>query len=1465
MKSSCSTKMIATFLCLIMIIGVLPINSFAINYEDHEDFYLKLVSKRDWELAPGIVESEMVLSKKDGSHRQVCHVVEVDINNPYTKVMPSSYKMAEGLENKDYSTQVMSKQAKYAEEHGYGNVVAAMNLSLHWYDTDYYKEHPELIGEPLGYLFMDGVQYSNSQDKTFGAQTCLVINFDEKDGVPRPDDIPKTQIRWTSWGITGWEEQVIPANFFPLLYDGVNPVGPDDITEPAPRSCVGVKADGSIIMVMNDGRQSPYSTGMNLYEMGEFMRSLGCVWATNGDGGGSSTFLSQRPGEELELHCSPSDGSERPTTHGILVISSAPADGEFANATVKSEADYYTPGSEVQFSASGFDLDGSPADIPSNAVWQLKDSSFGAITNGLFVSNGKEGEVTVQLSVNGEVVGEDTVFITKPDALSFVSKKIAVPFGEKVKLALSATYQENNVILQDSDITLTLLDSSIGTLSGMYFTAGSYSTSKNTILTANVCGISAMADLSIGKGAELIYSFEVDGIETEWTVPEGWSIQSNIGDENGNIYVVKRGSGKVKYGDYALAVACDFSQIYINGRHALTLNFPEIECNDAIKIGFWMYIPYDARYAQLMVGGTDIELFGLQEGWHYITAPVNDGKISAITIAATGDSDGQYDSTTEANLNGKYIFYIDEITLEYSDAVSDHDAPVFSTPVVVNSDNGTRNIINGQTIEFNKMSFEVLVADSEVFSNTSGLMENTAQAFVDGVEVKCIYRKGKILIPDITLNDGVHSVKFQIEDKKENVAWISASFYVDSGISAPDIKIIPRNLNTDRLLIGSLYWMDVVATDLETIEQIKLVFDLNNASYWELEGMVLADGFTATYAVQYDDNIATVIITRTDDNMETGVATLASIPVRTWISDGTKIPADLVANGNIWAQSIEISLEMGAIDYVDTYKNTNLGTFGMDNILVDTELFFNGEFKDSVEGAKEWISACINAGIGFHEHTIQQVTDKAPNCTQPGYAHRTVCDVCNSVVDWGITQDILAHNYQFVNGKLICTVGGELFNGVYIDGITYYDGIPAVDGWVEIDGVKTYYYKDGVKLVGSHFFDDVIHTFDNDGVYLSDYVFDGFYEINNTVMYFISNKYLTGVQKIANKLYYFDNRGLGYDGEYILCGETCVFDNGQYVSCNTASLYDAGWCGEKVEYVVYTNGTLKLGGSGSTYQYSNHGNRPFINCLKIINKVYVGKDITILNLNIFSFLLAKEIVFEEGSVLVNISTGAFHSMPYLKEINIPNGVTSIGAIAFKNSTGLRKINIPTSVKNIANTAFNGCSVAMVLYVTPSSVAESFAVANNLRYSNESYLLNGFYEEGGEIYFYVDGIKWTRRGVFQVDSDYYYAKSGGALVRNQKIYASVTNDLVPFDMYEFDEDGKMVIDIKNGFVEENGEIYYYVNGVRWTRRGVFQAGNDFYYAKSGGALLRNTRGWASITNGLIVKAIYDFDVDGKIIL
>lgn len=57
-----------------------------------------------------------------------------------------------------------------------------------------------------------------------------------------------------------------------------------------PRTAAGITADGSLLLVVIDGRQSQ-SRGVNLSDLAEIMIDLGAVSALNLDGGGSSSFV----------------------------------------------------------------------------------------------------------------------------------------------------------------------------------------------------------------------------------------------------------------------------------------------------------------------------------------------------------------------------------------------------------------------------------------------------------------------------------------------------------------------------------------------------------------------------------------------------------------------------------------------------------------------------------------------------------------------------------------------------------------------------------------------------------------------------------------------------------------------------------------------------------------------------------------------------------------------------------------------------------------------------------------------------------------------------------------------------------------------------------------------------------------------------------------------------------------------
>ncbi len=84
-----------------------------------------------------------------------------------------------------------------------------------------------------------------------------------------------------------------------------------------PRTAAGVRADGSVVLAVVDGRQPAVGLGLTIPELASLMAELGCLEAVNLDGGGSSTMVVK--GRVVN---SPSDtAGERPVSDALLVFS----------------------------------------------------------------------------------------------------------------------------------------------------------------------------------------------------------------------------------------------------------------------------------------------------------------------------------------------------------------------------------------------------------------------------------------------------------------------------------------------------------------------------------------------------------------------------------------------------------------------------------------------------------------------------------------------------------------------------------------------------------------------------------------------------------------------------------------------------------------------------------------------------------------------------------------------------------------------------------------------------------------------------------------------------------------------------------------------------------------------------------------------------------------------------------------
>jgi len=152
--------------------------------------------------------------------------------------------------------------------------------------------------------------------------------------------------------------------------------------------------------------------------------------------------------------------------------------------------------------------------------------------------------------------------------------------------------------------------------------------------------------------------------------------------------------------------------------------------------------------------------------------------------------------------------------------------------------------------------------------------------------------------------------------------------------------------------------------------------------------------------------------------------------------------------------------------------------------------------------------------------------------------------------------------------------------------------------------------------------------------------------------------------------------------------------------------------------------------------------------------------------------------------------------------------------------------------------------------------------------------NGFYFEDGFWYYYVDGSKnyagliWCD-GPEGNDPGYYYINSKCQLITDCTYWISKNNGYMNNQAYTFGVNGKMEQvtndsdELLNGFVEENGELYYYENGIK-TYAGLILVDGNYYYVNSKCQVIRDCTYWISKNNGYMKNGSYTFDANGVMV-
>ncbi|KAB8138114.1 metallophosphoesterase [Gracilibacillus oryzae] len=637
-----------------------------------------------------------------------------------------------------------------------------------------------------------------------------------------------------------WDEVVTAIGGSAMLVeDGV--ANTDATNGVHPRSAIGTKADGSIVMFEVDGRQPGFSEGLGLGDLAQVMKDLGVENAINLDGGGSSTFIGRMPGDtSVQMLNSGSDGGERSNANGLLLVSTAQETNVAEKLVIDPSFERILAGSSLPLEASAVDSNGHAVSFDGELNWSVAEG-LGSIANGQFTATDKSAAGEIRVSSANVNDGVATVeVVDQLTDLQLETAEMAVMPGESVKLDVTAL-RNGQVIQSDAGQFDWKVEGDIGSITDAgVFTATEQDAVEGKIIVSYG---DIVTEMSINVGMPPVAVEDFDGFKEEFVFTDRYYTQSGAAYASVNAGL-ESNPDYVRSGDHSLRLDYDFrgktgtSGAYLTVRG--TSNRLEIP-GYPTKLGMWVYGDGQGHWlrAQLRDGDNNavpVNLTGSNPGvdwvgWRYVEASIPQGRPLPLSI----DMPVRYMETSNNNKTAGTL-YVDDIRVMYGEVEEDREPPVI------------RDIYPAanETIDTNMPTIQVFAEDAhydpELHPANTLINPDKIRMYVDGEQVEpALYPlNGQIsYTPEESLSDGIHHVKLAVRDMSENETIHEWQFNVDTG-SSKFSYTTPENVYA-----GHTYTVDITANQVERLSggHLAFQFDPNQTENWSVSPhSLLAEG-----------------------------------------------------------------------------------------------------------------------------------------------------------------------------------------------------------------------------------------------------------------------------------------------------------------------------------------------------------------------------------------------------------------------------------------------------------------------------------------------------------------------------------------------------------------------------------------------------------------------------------------------